>query len=212
MHHPPPFSETIPILSLIVALLAVFVGPLITLRLGRKQAGLSAKQLELSRRIASKQIVAPMRQAWINNLRDKVAELTSGVVHCYNRDWRRPLRPPDEWKDEERKRLTLLEHEIQLLINPTEADHKELVETIRIMMAALDKGLDGTGHLFAAQEKVTAIGQRIFKAEWNRVKEEIDNPSGRFEASGFADNQPRVITMPYERRPPGFIPTILRLQ
>jgi hypothetical protein len=55
-------SVLIPVLSLIVAALAVFFGPLITLKISRKQ-------FELSRRIADKQIIAPMRQAWIEKLR-----------------------------------------------------------------------------------------------------------------------------------------------
>jgi hypothetical protein len=65
-------------MSLIIAALAVFVGPLVTLRIGRKQ-------IELSRRIASKQVVAPMRQAWINTFREKLAELTGNAFHYWSR-------------------------------------------------------------------------------------------------------------------------------
>jgi uncharacterized protein YneF (UPF0154 family) len=101
MPAPPPqqldhVTLLIPILSLAVAALAVFVGPFITLRISRRQ-------FELSRRIADKQIVAPMRQAWINNLREKVAELSSSALHYWNKDWSRPLHDSEDLKDEEQE-------------------------------------------------------------------------------------------------------------
>jgi uncharacterized Tic20 family protein len=63
-------KEIIPILSLITAILAVFVGPLISWRITKRQIASSLKA-------ANKQIVAPMRQAWINSLRDMIAEISS---------------------------------------------------------------------------------------------------------------------------------------
>jgi hypothetical protein len=147
-----------------VAALAVFVGPFVTLKIGRQQT-------ELSRRIASKQIVAPMRQAWINAFRDKLAELTGSAFHYVN------TRLTDTWnlKDEEQRRLTQLEHEIELFINPTEADHKELIATIRQMLRALEKG-DRPDQFNSAREKATMLGQKIFKTEWDRIKNDIEKP------------------------------------
>jgi hypothetical protein len=67
-------KEIIPILSLITAILAVFVGPLISLRITKRQIASSLNA-------ANKQIVAPMRQAWINSLRDMIAEISSSALH-----------------------------------------------------------------------------------------------------------------------------------
>lgn len=161
-----PFpNQVIPILSLIVAVLAVFVGPFVTLKLGRKQ-------IELSRRIASKQIVAPMRQAWINTLREKLAELTGSAFHY----WNTRLVGTDELKDEEQKRLTQLEHEMELLINPTEEDHRELLDAIREMLGVMERNKGGEGKFTSAREKTTMLGQKIFKTEWNRIKDDIEKP------------------------------------
>lgn len=66
----------IPILSLAVAVLAVFVGPLLSQRVARRQV---VSSLE----VANKQIIAPMRQVWINNLRNLLAELASSALHYY---------------------------------------------------------------------------------------------------------------------------------
>lgn len=161
----PPTSQLIPVLSLIVAALAVFFGPFITLYIGRKQ-------IELSRRIASKQIVAPMRQAWINDIRDKLAELSSTALHFLNAGF-------EQRKDEEYKRLHQLEEEITLRINPSEPDHLELLKTIRKMMLALQSGVHDVeilDNFIEAHQKTRSLGQRIFKTEWNRIKDDIEKP------------------------------------
>lgn len=67
-------NDSIPVLSLIVAALAVFVGPIISWRVAKRQ-------IESSSAVANKQIIAPMRQAWINSLRDAMAELASRALH-----------------------------------------------------------------------------------------------------------------------------------
>jgi hypothetical protein len=40
-------------------------------------------QIASSAEVANKQITAPMRQVWINSLRDLVAELTSDTLHYF---------------------------------------------------------------------------------------------------------------------------------
>jgi uncharacterized protein YneF (UPF0154 family) len=56
----------IPILSLVVAVIAaVFVGLYVSWRVAQRQ-------FRVNLAIATKQLVAPMRQAWINNFRDVV--------------------------------------------------------------------------------------------------------------------------------------------
>ena len=82
----------------------------------------------------------------------------------------------DEWNDDERKRLGMLEQEITLLINPNETDHREMVETIRTMMHSLDIGLDAAERFGSAREKITVLGQKIFKTEWDRIKADIAKP------------------------------------
>ena len=71
-----PAVMSIPTLSLIVAAIAVFFGPWISLRIAKRQMASSAE-------VANKQITAPMRQAWINNLRDLIAELAGDALHYF---------------------------------------------------------------------------------------------------------------------------------
>jgi len=108
---------------LIVAALAVLFGPLISLWIAKRQIASSAE-------VTNKQITAPMRQAWINTLRDLVAELTGDTLHYFTAG-----HESEGYKNFQR--LTFLESKIQLMLNPNEADHQRLEWMISTMMQAL---------------------------------------------------------------------------
>ena len=152
-------KEIIPILSLITAILAVFVGPVISWRITKHQIASSLKT-------ANKQIVAPMRQAWINSLKDMIAEISSRALHYYQTGF-------EDREDMEYKRLTELEGRISLMLNFMEDDHKKLHDLIRKMLNALDRGKEGDADFVAIHPEVLALSRDILKREWNRVKEEI---------------------------------------
>jgi uncharacterized protein YneF (UPF0154 family) len=67
----------IPILSLLIAAIAVFVGPAISVYIAKRQIRASSEianeQIRMTLKASSKQITAPMRQAWINCLRNLLA-------------------------------------------------------------------------------------------------------------------------------------------
>lgn len=152
-------NQVIPILSLIVAALAVFVGPIISFIVAKRQI---ASSLATSH----KQIIAPMRQAWINSLRDLLAELTSSSLHYYCAGF-------EEREDSEYQHLTLLEHRIQLMLNPMEDDHNELECLIRKMITSLGRGSEGDEDFCKSHTEIMAISRRILKREWNVTKEKI---------------------------------------
>ena len=151
----------LPILSLIVAALAVFVGPFISWIVSRKQS-------ETSIRISNKQIIAPMRQAWINSFRDLVAELLGKCAHYWSAGF-------EEREDAEYRHITELIHRLELFINRNEKDHSHLIDEVRRMESELSKGSSQeTDHKFwDAHLKVKQVAQDILKREWNRVKKEI---------------------------------------
>ena len=69
-------TSALPFLSLLVAALAVVVGPFISIRIAKNQ---NANNL----RIANKQIIAPVRQAWINDLRILLADVAGKCAHYW---------------------------------------------------------------------------------------------------------------------------------
>ena len=111
-------------LSLIVAALAVVVGPMVSWAIAKRQ-------IRSSLEVSNKQITAPMRQAWINKLRELLAELTSSALHYYVAGF-------EDRTDEEYQRVTLLEARIQLMLNPNEEDHQRLEVLMRRMVSEIN--------------------------------------------------------------------------
>ncbi len=145
------------ILSLIVAALAVVVGPSVSFIIARRQVRAS---LEAS----NKQITAPMRQAWINKLRELLAELTSSALHYCAAGF-------EERTDKEYQRVTLLEAHIGLMLNSSEDDHQRLEALIRRMVNEIqyEKGKKDT--FPDVHTEVMALSRTILKREWDRVKQ-----------------------------------------
>lgn len=148
---------SIPVLSLLIAALAVFVGPVISWKIAKSQIRSSVE-------VANKQIIGPMRQAWINSLRDLVAELTSNALHYF--------RAGHDFKGYDNlQRLTFLQSKIHLMLNPNEEDHQKLEWMIDEMMEALQHN-DEQGHtkFINTHQEVIKLSREVFKREWNVVK------------------------------------------
>jgi hypothetical protein len=160
----------IPILSLLVAVLAVFVGPAISLRIARRQIQASSElannQIRSAMEASNKQITAPMRQAWINSLRDLLAELTSSALHYYVAGF-------EERTDEEYQRLTFLQAKVGLMLNPNEDDHKRLEGLINWMINSIQYERGKSDEFPESHGQVTALARAVLKREWNVVKEPI---------------------------------------
>lgn len=152
---------SISVLSLVVAALAVFVGPIVMWAIARRQ-------IEASRLLTTQQMLGPMRQAWINSLRQKVAELLSSTLHYAVAGF-------EDRTDAEYQRLTLLEQEIVLTVNPLEDDHRALIRAMRNLVGSLHRGVKMPDENFIkAHEQVTQLAQRILKQEWNRIRDAVE--------------------------------------
>jgi hypothetical protein len=166
-----PTDKTIPVLSLVVAGLAVFISPLVSWLIARRQfrnsLDLTQRQINSSLAVANKQIIAPMRQKWINDLRDLIAELASDSLHYF-----RSGHDFEGYKNFQR--LTFLESKIQLMLNPNEEDHQKLEWMIDEMLKALQSGEKGRENFIATHPEVMKFSRQVFKREWNRVKDNIE--------------------------------------
>lgn len=163
-------DSTITVISLIVAAIAVFVGPIISWFISKRTTESSENNIKLqsdiSLKIANKQIIAPMRQAWINSLRDLLAELLGKCEHYW-------LAGFEERDDQEYLRITELENKLKLFINPSEDDHKLLISKVRAMTTALVAGKDMDDKFWNAHKELVVLSQKILKTEWNVTKNEI---------------------------------------
>lgn len=154
-------DKYLPVFSLVIAALAVFVGPMVSSRMANRQ-------LEATIALSKKNIVSPIRQNWINELRKILAELTTTCAYFWT-----------ETNEEEREKYhlkvrSLIGH-LELYINPKEAEHKDLLQNV-IRMERSMFGKDQPDHIsdfWAAHRATVEQSQKVLKIEWERVKNEI---------------------------------------
>jgi hypothetical protein len=158
------FGTDLGLVSAFTAVAALIVGP--------------ASAIAVSRRQFKATVISANRQKWIETLRDMLAELialiaTASVVKSRWKDkWdggRGPLLAEPALL-EKFERIVLAQSKIRLLLNPTEADHQQLYETIEAAIERLrsEESLDDE-----AQHDILTIttrAQAILKREWQRVK------------------------------------------
>jgi hypothetical protein len=146
--------EVLAILSAATALIAVVMGPLVSLWAARRQSRVT--------------VLSANRQAWINTLRDLIAECMaiSGFIHIA--DW--SDRKQSEF-DEKMERFALLVAKIRLMLNPNEQDHKRLSEMLGQLMKSM-RSLNEKDPVKGAQlmKDFLPLSQTILKREWERVK------------------------------------------
>ncbi len=156
------FSKSaLPFLSLIIAMLAVVVGPLISMRISKKQ---NANNL----RIANKQIIAPIRQSWINELRGLLADITGKCSHYWASGY-------EDRSDAEYQYITESINKLNLYINPKEESHLKLIVYITEMHNALLSGssTESDAEFWKSHKLSIDQSQFVLKKEWERVKNEI---------------------------------------
>lgn len=158
-------KDIIPLISALTALVAVIVGPLITTR------------------VAHKTIISPMRQAWINNLRDAIADFLATSEKSAFKTYK-SVETDIETKKARQKifeRLAHIEAKIKLMINPDEPDHIKLLAAIAELKdwshddelsheeaKELDEGK--SSNFEKKQQAIVNISRRILKEEWEVVK------------------------------------------
>jgi len=163
--------EGLAALSLVVALVAATAGPLVTMAVARFQIRMHKEQLEqqatqfreqLRRQSgqAKQQVISPMRQQWINTLRDTVAEILSQASLLHLRE--------ESPSSVERMQLAAREAKLELLINPKEEDHRALLRSVRYVVNSI--GVEKSAEFHAGHCKAVETAQKVLKEEWEVTK------------------------------------------
>ena len=156
----------------IVALVALFVGPLISLRITNKQISASA---QLNRR----QIISPMRQVWMNDLRNKTSELLHLLDRLYLffhggkeiHDIYKRLKWEFAPSDADGK-IDLLNYEIVLMLNGTENDHRNFSDLIHKCKMSVYNNKITNEEFYGIHRDIMRLCTSILRSEWDKVKNE----------------------------------------
>jgi hypothetical protein len=154
--------------AVLTAFAAVIVSPIISLIVTRSQ---SRTALEVASQQIKASVVSANRQAWINNLRDAIAEFLGALTHIEARPAVQINR--DEAREREYvERVRRLRSRIALMINPQEEDHRRLLVLIdtAVSLAPVSFDAELVKKATQVQQDITEQSQRILKREWERVK------------------------------------------
>lgn len=149
-------KDIISIGALAIAFLALFVAPFINSRNSRRQT------------------IAPMRQAWINSLRDKISEVLAIISidrarYCPSTHWDEDKKDAASKRDlENYEKLMLLESSISLHVNFNEPDHIQLLDLISLVIKEYH---DATLSI-ESKSNLLKLSQKVLKDEWEATKKE----------------------------------------
>jgi Zn-dependent protease with chaperone function len=143
-------------ISALTALVAVFVGPFISLFIARREIRSS--------------VVSANRQVWINSLREKIAEFVK-IVNAI-KVAKKTKAEDDNWLIDETNRAIFLELNIELMLNPEEDDHNALLADLVYVLVELagSDSEESLANLQDGSERILKKTKPILKREWKRVK------------------------------------------
>lgn len=155
------FESILKIAPSVVALVAVIVGPIISLRVAKRQteAALSVADLNARSTVLSKN-----RQEWINTLRNELSLYISKVNMVLPKFFGNRESPEFSALLSD---IALHQFKIKLLINPNEDDHKLLVEKVSEIAQYV---FSSQGMPTELNDELVSLSQKILKREWERVK------------------------------------------
>lgn len=155
------------------AVAAAVIGPLVSLWLGRRQ---NATAEAIACRQVSASLISANRQAWIDQLRDTIAQFQSVLVNLGFRGGH--LMERSEAEDQRYEKAFYRRSRVALLLNLQEDDHQHLLSLLdQALSRAYASGSEPSCEMSVVHNEITGAAQRILKREWIRVK--IGEPDER---------------------------------
>ena len=144
-----------------VAIIAIIVGPIISLKVAKRQTDAALSVADLNARSA---VLSKNRQEWINTLRDELSFYISKVNMVLPKFVGGRDSPEFSALLSD---IALHQFKIKLLINPSEDDHQMLVDKVNEIAQYV---FSFKGMPTDLNDELVAISQKILKREWERVK------------------------------------------
>jgi hypothetical protein len=122
-----------------------------------------SRQLESAQAVARMNLIMPMREAWIGQLRTK---LSWYLGTCAKLLYKISASPDDDGRA-----LVIVRFEIRLMLNVDGDDtHKELDLAINGLLGVATPGENNRGKYEELAKKARALSEVVLKSEWQRAK------------------------------------------
>lgn len=144
--------DIVAFLSMLVALAAVIVGPIVSFKLARRQ------------------LISPIRQKWIDDLRDLMSTLLSKCRAAVIMNEGNGLLDSEKPDESLLNEILFLEQKLQLMLNPNEDDHQQLIEHVDKITDAVQHGASNIMEFGQRLNDASGCCKAILKREWERVK------------------------------------------
>ncbi len=143
-----------------VALVAVVVGPAVSLAIARRQVHAS--------------VVSSSRRQWLDAVRDDIAELSAVAFElAIAVDGVKADPQADGARDrlwEGLPRAAFLATRLRLRLNPEEPTHQEVFELARQLATVASEVDVDPREVYTVRERLLVAAQGVLKLEWERVK------------------------------------------
>ena len=149
-------------ISTIGAITGVIIGSIVSFLVARQQFKAT--------------VISANRQQWINTLRDSIADFQTKAKIALTEDILSLHATTSVAADakghyDALKTMRFLRNKMALLLNPIEADHVQLLSSLKELEDFCVHGAPlGEVSYEKLQDSITLTGQRILKQEWDRVK------------------------------------------
>lgn len=138
-------------LSLLVSLVAVIVGPFVSLKISKRQ------------------MISPIRQKWIDELRELMSVILSDCENVIILGEGRGLLNDAKSNEAVFQKLLYLEKKLSLMLDTYQDDHIALLCSVRDITEAVHHGVGNLIDFGASVRCSTELTQRILKMEWERI-------------------------------------------
>ena len=145
-------------LSAFVALVATLTSPLVSFAVAKMQIRAN--------------VISTNRQAWINALRDDLAEMIEiATGHFYLRDGSLSGEDGFKYSYEQKVRMIRIYNRIRLRLNANEVKNQELISIVdKLRRISIGRKMEKSEEFDQAVESIIVNAQNILRAEWRRVK------------------------------------------
>ena len=129
-------------------------------------------QRQISEREIKTKVLADNRQKWINELRTDLSEFCAALHHLTSHVSIVADQPVQTDMAVFTSKVQQKIAKIQLMINPNEPDHSELIELLKkAMSASVGEEKDYRAKMKEILDDLVVKSQKVLKREWERVKE-----------------------------------------